>query len=161
MSTPGTTTPGRSAEPDRRPEMIELAEHLGLREEAESLRGDLRTEQFLPRLQRALELAGLPASTGPGNPGIVFTPVGDFGVGFPAGSVAVEWRVGSALEALYDESETGDPADRLVRTVTGGIDNALRQILRQCGLRILTDTQFTGVIVAGLAAVDGADTLGL
>ncbi|MEU4301919.1 hypothetical protein [Kitasatospora aureofaciens] len=160
MSTiPDTDDPDLS--PERRQDLLELAEFLGLQEEAEGLRGDMRTEQILPRLKRALDLAGLPISTGTGTPGVTVTLLPTASVGWPAGSLAVEWRVGADLDALDQDADAGDPVDSFARTVTEGMEAALAAILRKAGLRIITDSQFGGAIVAGVMPAKGTDTLGL
>ena len=63
------STSGRTdLDSQRRNDLLEFAEFLGLDKEAEELRGEARTERILPRLKRALDLAGLPIGTG--GPGI-------------------------------------------------------------------------------------------
>ncbi|MGW4806429.1 hypothetical protein [Kitasatospora sp. NPDC004272] len=160
-SHPGTTTdeqPGLG--PERRQELLELADFLGMTDEAEGMRGDMRTERILPRLKRALDLVGLPVSTTPDTPGIVVTLMGKASAGWPSGSVAVSWRPGADLTALDDEAEIGDPADRFARAVDQTLDVALAAILRNAGLRVLTDSQFSGVIIADTRPADDLEALG-
>ncbi|MFE5583121.1 hypothetical protein [Kitasatospora sp. NPDC056531] len=116
--------------------LLELAEFLGLGKETEALRGDLRTERILPRLKRALDLLGLPISTGHGVPGIAVTLLERAIAGWPAGSVAVEWRPGASLIALDDEADAGDAVDRFTRGVVTSVEEALGAVLRRSGLRV-------------------------
>lgn len=156
--TSDSTTGGTDLDSQRRNDLLEFAEFLGLDKEAEELRGEARTERILPRLKRALDLAGLPIGTG--GPGITVTLL-PAAAGWPAGSVAVEWSVGADLDALDQDSDVGDTVDRFTRAIATAMDAALGAILRQAGLHILTDSQFSGVIVADIRPLDGAEVLGL
>jgi hypothetical protein len=156
--TTDSTSDGASLRSERRNDLLELAEFLGLDAEADELRGDARTERILPRLDRALRLAGLPISTG--GPGVTVTLL-PAAAGWPAGSVAVEWNVGADLDALGQDAIAGDTVDRFTRSIVTSMEAALGAILRQAGLRILTDSQFSGVIVADTRPLDGAEVLGL
>ncbi len=146
-------------QPDSR-SLLEFAEFLGMDEEAEQLRGDLRTERILPRLKRALDLAGLPISTGPGVPGVRVFPGSDRDV-FPAGSVRVAWNEGADLDAMIDTAEPGSPADVLCLAVTSTMDKALDTILQAAGLRTIVDSLHGSVVVADTMMFPGAEELGL
>jgi hypothetical protein len=139
---------------------LEFAEFLSMDEEAEQLRGDLRAERILPRLKRALHLAGLPISTGPGVPGVrVFRGPGDDI--FPAGSVRVAWNEGADLDAVIETAKPGSPADVLCQAVTSTMDKALDTILQAAGLRTIVDSLHGFVVVADTMTFPGADELGL
>ncbi|MFF4926113.1 hypothetical protein ACFY4B_36545 [Kitasatospora sp. NPDC001261] len=140
--------------------LLEFAEFLGLEEQAEQLRGDLRTERILPRLKRALDLAGLPISTGPGVPGVRVFP-GPADDAFPAGSLRVAWQEGADLDAMIDTAEPGSPADVLCQAVTSTMDKALDTILQAAGLRTIVDSLDGFVVVAGTTTLPGAEELGL
>jgi hypothetical protein len=54
-----------------------------------------------------------------------------------------------------------DLNDRFTRGVVASVEEAIGTVLRRSGLRVLTDSQSAGVIVADTGPVDGADVLGL
>ncbi|MFD0396936.1 hypothetical protein ACFVHI_02500 [Kitasatospora sp. NPDC127121] len=162
MSTlPEPDTTADDLSPERRQDLLELAEFIGLDDAAEGLRGDMRTERILPRLKRALDLIGLPISTGPDTPGVVVTLLGTAAASWQAGSVAVEWRPSAALITLDDEADAGDPVDHFTRSVYETLDTALAATLRKAGLHVLIDSQFGGVIIADTRPVDHLNSLGL
>ncbi|MFJ5921455.1 hypothetical protein ACIQF6_02485 [Kitasatospora sp. NPDC092948] len=139
---------------------LELAELIGTDEAAEQLRGDLRTKRILSRLQRALELAGLPISTGPGVSGVQILPCLDSD-SYPAGSVRIAWNEGTDLDAMIETAEPGSPADLLCQVVTSTMDKAVDTILQAAGLRTIVDSLEGFVVVAGTTANAGAEELGL
>ncbi|MFG2918381.1 hypothetical protein ACGF0D_36545 [Kitasatospora sp. NPDC048298] len=140
--------------------VLELAEFLGMDEETEQLRGDLRTERILSRLKRALDLAGLPISTGPGAPGVRVLPGWDNDI-YPAGSVRVAWNEGADLDAMIETAKPDSPADILCQAVTSAMDRALDTILQAAGLRTIVDSLDGFVVVADTMTIPGAEELGL
>ncbi|MFD9597139.1 hypothetical protein ACFWA9_30905 [Kitasatospora sp. NPDC059973] len=147
---------GPGLEPRR---LLEFAEFLGMDEEAEQLRGDLRTERILPRLKRALDLAGLPVSPGAGVPGV--RVMAERSAGFPAGAVRVAWNEGADLDAMIDTAAPGSPADVMCQVVTSTMDKALDIILQAAGLRTIVDSLHGSVVVADTTTFPEGRELGL
>jgi hypothetical protein len=141
--------------------LLEMADFLGMDEEASAMRADLSQVECARRVLRICQLAGLPVSVD-GGPGIEIAAVRSADPAtqaFLGTGVSVRWHVGPELDRASENAKPGEESDLLFQVIVAGMDTMLATVLEQGGCRTTRDSLHGPLVVRVVTGPESTDPL--